>query len=547
MQPLCRWFLPLLFAVPLILAARPHGVHAATDTWQAVSDDWSVPGDWSTGNVPAMTTTAYIANSGTVNVTSLATQDICQYLYVGDANSANTGTVQMSSGKLVAQGLGTTGGSEYLGGGGATFNQLGGTNQFSQFLYVGYNSANGSYYTLGGSGEIVLFGGTPADGQYVGYNGTGVFTQTGGVNQLFMSSLYLAGGASSSLGTYNLSGSGSLLAFLEDIGAAGSGVFNQSGGTNTATAAVEVGSNLSTTSTYSLGGSGLLAPSVEYVGVNGAGVFNQTGGTNSVSYSANVTPPGFLGVGLNTGSSGTYNLSAGSLGSYTLSVGESGGAAFNQSGGTNSVTNQFTLGQGLAPAVYNFTGGQFIVPDISGAGGTFNFGGGTLVAEADFSTSQAMTLTGSGGNAFVDTGGYTLSFSGGAQRTGRIECLRRRRTGPQRQQHVHGRNGRQRRNAALGLAFRDRVGDRPHGRRRGRLRHAGSRRDGCRRLASRRDRAGSRTGQPGDLLCWRDRGCRWNCGKRQKAVGVCATTIELDTDPNPALNGPAADKAIGIV
>ena len=171
MQPLCRWFLPLLFAVPLILAARPHGVHAATDTWQAVSDDWSVPGDWSTGNVPAMTTTAYIANSGTVNVTSLATQDICQYLYVGDANRANTGTVQMSSGKLVAQGLGTTGGSEYLGGGGATFNQLGGTNQFSQFLYVGYNSANGSYYTLGGSGEIVLFGGTPADGQYVGYNG----------------------------------------------------------------------------------------------------------------------------------------------------------------------------------------------------------------------------------------------------------------------------------------------------------------------------------------------------------------------------------------
>ena len=159
------------------------------------------------------------------------------------------------------------------------------------------------------------------------------------------------------------------------------------------------------------------------------------------------------------------------------------------------------------------------MPDISGDGGTFNFGGGTLVAEADFSTSRPMTLTGSGGNAFINTGGYTLSFSG-IQRTGRIECLRRRRTGPQRQQHVHGGRQSAEERCSWPRLPRSSRGP-PSGRRRGRLRHAGSRRDGCQRLASRRDRAGSRTGQPGDLLCWRDRGCRWNCGKRQKAVGVC--------------------------
>ena len=43
---------------------------------------------------------------------------------------------------------------------------------------------------------------------------------------------------------------------------------------------------------------------------------------------------------------------------------------------------------------------------------TFNFGGGTLQASGAFSTTLPMTLTGSGGNATVNTNGYAVTFSG---------------------------------------------------------------------------------------------------------------------------------------
>jgi hypothetical protein len=97
MKHFCGRFIPLI-AVPLLLAAGPHRVQAVSDSWQVASGDWSVPGDLSSGAVPAATTTAYAANGGTVGVTS---QDVCEDLYVGDPNSANTGTVQMSGGQLV--------------------------------------------------------------------------------------------------------------------------------------------------------------------------------------------------------------------------------------------------------------------------------------------------------------------------------------------------------------------------------------------------------------------------------------------------------------
>ena len=48
----------------------------------------------------------------------------------------------------------------------------------------------------------------------------------------------------------------------------------------------------------------------------------------------------------------------------------------------------------------------------------FNFGGGTLQAAAAMSSSLAMTLTGSGGNATLNTAGYAVSLSGPLTGTG---------------------------------------------------------------------------------------------------------------------------------
>ena len=93
-------------------------------------------------------------------------------------------------------------------------------------------------------------------------------------------------------------------------------------------------------------------------------------------------------------------------------VGYAGAGTFNQSGGTNTMTtSRFQIGPG---GTYNLTGGALLVPGIQAiiGGGPFNLGGGTLVANASFSTGQAMTLTGSGGNSNIDTGGHAVTLSG---------------------------------------------------------------------------------------------------------------------------------------
>ena len=67
-----------------------------------------------------------------------------------------------------------------------------------------------------------------------------------------------------------------------------------------------------------------------------------------------------------------------------------------------------------ASGTYSLTGGTLILKSLSKGSGTaaFNFGGGTLQANGTLSTSLPMTLTGTGGNANIDTAGYTITLSG---------------------------------------------------------------------------------------------------------------------------------------
>ena len=67
----------------------------------------------------------------------------------------------------------------------------------------------------------------------IAINGTGIFYQTGGTNSI-SNSLEMGYGQYGS-GTYDLSGTGSLSANVEDIGYSlfGRGYFNQSNGTDT--------------------------------------------------------------------------------------------------------------------------------------------------------------------------------------------------------------------------------------------------------------------------------------------------------------------------
>ena len=114
-------------------------------------------------------------------------------------------------------------------------------------------------------------------------------------------------------GTYNLIG-GSLSAQSIYVGYSGTGAFSQSGGTNAvpnnnplpggSTSCLYMGYNPGSTGTYSLSGTGLLsvtgtgpAPNGEFVGFSGAGAFTQSGGTNAISNSPyGIAPLGYAWV-----------------------------------------------------------------------------------------------------------------------------------------------------------------------------------------------------------------------------------------------------------
>ena len=69
---------------------------------------------------------------------------------------------------------------EYIGASGtaAVFTQTGGTNYADNELYLGYNAgASGAYTLSGGSLDVAEM--------YVGYDGSGAFTQTGGTASIY--------------------------------------------------------------------------------------------------------------------------------------------------------------------------------------------------------------------------------------------------------------------------------------------------------------------------------------------------------------------------
>jgi fibronectin-binding autotransporter adhesin len=423
-----------LSAMLIALAVLPARAIAATYTWQPASGDWSIASNWG-GTLPTVNDTAFIANSGTANIT--LSGETCNTLILG--SGTGSGTIVMTAGGLSAAA------DEFVGYSGAgSFAQSGGVNSISDTLYLGYNSgANGSYDLSGGS--------LASAGVCVGYSGTGSFCQTGGTAILslgFRSAVYI-GYDPGSNGQYSQS-SGSLFASSLSVGESGSGMFGQSGGTSTIENYLVIGDAANGSGSYSLSG-GSLSAVFEVVPGFGSGYLAQSAGTNSAFN---------LFLGSSGGGNGSYALSGGSLitynitqvgsssvftdsgGTYTAtvtsigvgsgiaafnlsstglmsggseSVGIAGNAVFTQSGGTNSAI-VLSVGQSGYSGTYILNGGLLLVGSagLTSGGGSaaFNFGGGTLGATAAWSSSLPMTLTGSGGNATVDTSGGNIGLAG---------------------------------------------------------------------------------------------------------------------------------------
>lgn len=146
------------------------------------------------------------------------------------------------------------------------------------------------------------------------------------------------------------------------------------------------------------------------VGVSGTGALIQMGGTIG----------GNLRLGVNAGSSGSYDLIGGHLGSeWSLTAGESGKGLVNQSGGSVSV-GQLRVGDNVGGSgTYNLTDGILnigynTVADISWIGragtGTFNQSGGSHRAE----TGMIIGATNTGEGSYnlsageVDAGSFLI-------------------------------------------------------------------------------------------------------------------------------------------
>ncbi len=85
------------------------------------SGDWSLAANWSGYAAPTTADNAFIINGGTVAIT--LPNAFCQNLYLGDPNSTNSGNLQMTGGNLSALN------DEYVGNNGAgAFTQSGGAN-----------------------------------------------------------------------------------------------------------------------------------------------------------------------------------------------------------------------------------------------------------------------------------------------------------------------------------------------------------------------------------------------------------------------------------
>ena len=355
-----------------------------------------------------------VGGSGTGTFTQTGgTNYVAEVLSLG-GYSGSSGTYNLSGGSLTAQ-------IEVIGESGTgVFNQTGGTNSVFMNLYLGqWAGSSGTYNLSGGTLDVV--------GNIVNGDGTGTLNIDGGTLILGGGTsgsidvdYFNVGNASGSNGSFTLNSGQSLWAYSEAVGYDGTGVFNQTGGTNNMFSDLDLGHNAGSSGTYNLSGTGTLYTGWETIGGSGTGTFTQTGGTN---YVAEV-----LSLGGYSGSSGTYNLSGGSLTAQIEVIGYYGTGVFNQTGGTNSA---FLLDLGPnagSSGTYNQTGGTNTVIDnlriaaYAGSSGTYNLSGGTLTVQNAGGWAEIInndTFNYSGGTLTVDTFTNNADFnlSGAGTRT----------------------------------------------------------------------------------------------------------------------------------
>jgi fibronectin-binding autotransporter adhesin len=281
--------------------------------------------------------------------------------------------------------------------------------------YLGYGTASTASATVAGTGSAWVNSGDLCVGHY----GSGALLITGGGT---VSNVHgIVGDASGAKGVVTVSGVGSAWtnAASLDVGGYGSGTLSITSGGSVSSSAgyiANLGGFMSAVSVdgagskwTNSGGLSLGVPSNFCYGTatlsitNGGAVSNTSGyvaGGNSTTAMVRISDPGSTWTN-------TSNLCVG--------YGYVDKGTVSQADGTVSVGGAlFLASESTSQGMYNLTGGVLILNGLSQGSGTaaFNFGGGTLRAGAAFSSSVPMNLTGTDGDANVDTAGFAVTLSG---------------------------------------------------------------------------------------------------------------------------------------
>jgi autotransporter-associated beta strand protein len=320
---------------------------------------------WINNSASALTVNGAVSGTGSLTILGSGLLTLSGLNTLAGNLTVDGGTLQMPNGSLASP-------TQYVGySGTGTLLQSGGVNAIGGIggqLYLGHTSiSSGTYYLNGGSLSC-------ENAEYVGYSGTGSFAQSGGAHSV-SSNLYL-GYNSASNGTYNLSnlnGASQLSASNEYIGYSGTGSFTQTGGTNSVTAGGEpgeniglvLGSNRGSSGTYNLTGGSLFCGGPEtggseIIGGLGTGNFAQSGGTNALFANASN-----LIIANYDGSNGTYNLTgSGLLSPQREFIGYEGTGSFTESGGTNSTANVILGSAAGSSPTYNLSGSGLLSSQV---------------------------------------------------------------------------------------------------------------------------------------------------------------------------------------
>jgi len=232
----------------------------------------------------------------------------------------------------------------------------------------------------------------------------------------------LTGGASGLASTLVMSDSNSLQCQTEIVGNNGAGEINQSAGSNSVNPGgsydgnggnLILGQNSGSNGTYVLSGGALIVYGTadEYIGSGGSGTFNQSGGTNTIDNG------GGVGIGYQSGATGTYNLSgSGSLSSSNIEfVGYAGHGFFNQTGSSINLINTGTeKSLSIGEGTYNLDGSASLM--ASGWEVIGDAGSGADVAPAGyFVQNGGSNAVGTAGDSYLIVG--SDASSGEAQYT----------------------------------------------------------------------------------------------------------------------------------